>query len=132
MIVETLADMVIDASKQEVRDVYSLAIRSTISELHDNAATNMIRAVYPKLAKGLKVGKDEVKEECLEILAEIFRKFHVILNKVNNLIPKDEPVRVYNGATLYGRDYHTLKSPKWLNDQVITAYLYLIQERSEH
>jgi hypothetical protein len=90
MIVETLADMVIDASKQEVRDVYSLAIRSTISELHDNAATNMIRAVYPKLAKGLKVGKDEVKEECLEILAEIFRKFHVILNKVNNLIPKDE------------------------------------------
>ena len=50
----------------------------------------MIRAVYPKLAKGLKVGKDEVKEECLEILAEIFRKFHVILNKVNNLIAKDE------------------------------------------
>ena len=48
------------------------------------------------------------------------------------LIPENEAVRVYNGATLYGIDYHTLKSPKWLNDQVITAYLYLIQERSEH
>jgi hypothetical protein len=30
MIVETLADMVIDANKKEVRDIYSLAIKSTI------------------------------------------------------------------------------------------------------
>ena len=30
MIVEKLTDMVIDASKKEVRDIYSLAIRSTI------------------------------------------------------------------------------------------------------
>ena len=48
------------------------------------------------------------------------------------LIPENEAIRVYNGATLYGIDYHTLKSPKWLNDLVITAYLYLIQERSEN
>jgi hypothetical protein len=33
MIVEKLADMVIDSSKKEVRDIYSLAIRSTIQEL---------------------------------------------------------------------------------------------------
>ena len=48
------------------------------------------------------------------------------------LIPENEAVRVYNGATLYGIDYHTLKSPKWLNNLVITAYLHLIQERSEN
>jgi len=53
MIVETLADMVIDSNKKEVRDIYSLAIRSTIQELKENAAMNMIRAVYPKLFKGL-------------------------------------------------------------------------------
>ena len=48
------------------------------------------------------------------------------------LIPENEAVQVYDRAKLYGRDYHTLKSPKWLNDLVITAYLYLIQERSEN
>ena len=49
LIVETLADMVVDANKKEVRDIYALAIKSTIQELKENAATNMIKAVYPKL-----------------------------------------------------------------------------------
>ena len=53
MIVETLADMVIDANKKEVRDIYSLAIKSTIQELKDSAASTMIKTVYPKLMKGL-------------------------------------------------------------------------------
>lgn len=30
LIVETLADMVVDANKKEVRDIYALAIKSTI------------------------------------------------------------------------------------------------------
>lgn len=38
LIVETLADMVVDSTKKEVRDIYSLAIRSTIQELKDNSA----------------------------------------------------------------------------------------------
>lgn len=39
----------------------------------------MVRAVYPKLLKGVKLGKDEVQEECLEILTEIFKKFGSLL-----------------------------------------------------
>ena len=35
MIVETLANMVIDAGNKEVRDIYSLAIQSTINELKE-------------------------------------------------------------------------------------------------
>jgi len=49
MIADTLAKMVIDASNKEVRDIYSLAIQSTINELKDSSATNMIKAVYGKL-----------------------------------------------------------------------------------
>ena len=75
MIVDTLANMVIDAGNKEVRDIYSLAIQSTINELKEASAINMIRTVYPKLLKGLKSGKPEVQEECLEILAQIFKKF---------------------------------------------------------
>ena len=81
MIVESLATFVIDSNKKEVRDINSLAIRSTIHELKENAAINMIRAVYPKLSKGLKQGNEEVQEECLEILAEIFKKFGSLLYK---------------------------------------------------
>jgi hypothetical protein len=86
--------MVIDANKKEVRDIYSLAIRSTIQELQENSAMNMIKAVNPKLVRGLKVGKEEVKEECLDILADFFRKFGSLLSKKSNLINKDELMKI--------------------------------------
>ena len=89
-IVETLAKMVIDAGNKEVRDIYSLAIQSTINELKENSAANMIRTVYPNMNKGLNTNKPEVQEECLEILAQIFKKFGQLLNKNNNLVNKDD------------------------------------------
>jgi hypothetical protein len=98
MIVETLADMVIDAGKKEVRDIYSLAIKSTIQELRDSAAVTMIKTVHPRIMKGLMMqnvdAADEVKEECLEILTEIFKKFGSIMHKNNNLVNKDELMKV--------------------------------------
>jgi hypothetical protein len=51
--VEKLSEMVVDAANKEVRDIYSLAIRSTIQELKENSAQDMIKAVYPKLVRGL-------------------------------------------------------------------------------
>ena len=35
-------------------------------------------------------GADEVKEECLDILTEIFKKFGGLLHKNNHLVSKDE------------------------------------------
>ena len=94
LIVETLADMVVDANKKEVRDIYALAIKSTIQELKENAATNMIKAVYPKLFKGLKQANTEVQEECLEILAEIFKTYGQLLYKKSNLVNKDDLMKM--------------------------------------
>jgi cullin-associated NEDD8-dissociated protein 1 len=82
--------MVVDSSKKEVRDIYSLAIRSTIQELRESSAQDMIKAVCPKLMRGLQSGNDEVKEECLEILGEICKKFGNILYKKSNLVDKDK------------------------------------------
>jgi cullin-associated NEDD8-dissociated protein 1 len=90
LLVESLSDMVVDSNKKEVRDIYSLAIRSTIQELKETAAADMIKAVYPKLSRGLKSGNDEVKEECLDILAEICKKFGSLLYKKTALVNKDE------------------------------------------
>jgi hypothetical protein len=54
----------------------------------------MIRTVYPKLIKGLSGGSDDVKEEVLEILTEIFKKFNSLLIKNQNLVNKDEVMKV--------------------------------------
>lgn len=104
MIVEKLSDMVVDTGKKEVRDIYSLAIRSTIQELKETSAQDMIKAVYPKLSKGLMSGNDEVKEECLDILGEICKKFGNILFKKSNLVNKDELMKQLCGLLKQSSD----------------------------
>jgi hypothetical protein len=81
MIVEKMADRVVEGEK-ETRDIYSLAIRSIISEINEEYALAMIKAIYAKLIKGLEQkSPDEVREECLDILAEIFKRFSSLLLK---------------------------------------------------
>jgi len=78
MIVDKMAERVVEGEK-ETRDIYSLAIRSIISEINEDYAKPMINAVHPRLMKGLQAA-DEVREECLDILSEIFKRFgHLIL-----------------------------------------------------
>jgi hypothetical protein len=45
----------------------------------------------------LKDGSDEVKEECLDILGEIFRKFSVILIKNQKLVNRDDLMKIISG-----------------------------------
>jgi hypothetical protein len=48
-IVHKLIQMVLGAGSKDVRDVYSLAIRSTIQELNDQAAIRLIPPVLANL-----------------------------------------------------------------------------------
>ncbi len=48
-IVDKLTQMVLGAGSKDVRDVYSLAIRSTIQELNDQAAIRLIPPVLANL-----------------------------------------------------------------------------------
>ena len=92
MIVEKMAERVVEGEK-ETRDIYSLAIRSIINEGNDQFAAVMIKSVYPKLIKGMQ--RDfEIREECLEILAEIFKSFGSLLLKNQSLVNKDELMSV--------------------------------------
>jgi len=92
MIVEKMAERVVEGEK-ETRDIYSLAIRSIISEINDEYAIGMIKIVYAKLIKGMNT-TDEVREECLDILAEIFKRFGSLLLKNQTLVNKDELMKV--------------------------------------
>ena len=91
MIVELMAEIVVSGEK-ETRDIYSLAIRGITGEITDEQhAVTMIKAVSPKLVTGFGAGKnEEVREECLEILGEIFKRFSVLLLKKDDLVRKDQ------------------------------------------
>jgi len=90
MIMEVMADIVVTGEK-ETRDIYSLAIRGIIGEISEENAPTMIKAVYPKLMLGFGQGKSEdVREECVDILAQIFKRFAAILLKRDDLVKKDE------------------------------------------
>lgn len=90
MIVELMAEIVVSGEK-ETRDIYSLAIRGITGEISEEYAATMIKAVYPKLVTGFGPGKNEdVREECLEILGEIFKRFSVLLLKKDELVKKDQ------------------------------------------
>lgn len=80
MIVEKMAERVVEGDK-ETRDIYSMAIRSINEEINEECAVLMIKSVYPKLIKGITSTTFEVREECLEILADIFKRFGQLLLK---------------------------------------------------
>lgn len=90
LIVELMAEIVVTGEK-DTRDIYSLAIRGITGEISEDNAATMIKAVYPKLVLGFGQGKtEEVREECLEILGEIFRRFPALLLKKDDLVKKDQ------------------------------------------
>lgn len=91
---EELAQIVVTGEK-EVRDIYSLAIRGIIGEISDDNAQSMIKAVYPKLIQGFGQSHGEdVREECLDILTEIFKRFCILLLKKDDLVKKDELMKL--------------------------------------
>lgn len=51
LIVEKLAERVVEGDK-DCRDIYSMAIRSIISEITDDGALTMIKTIQPRLMKG--------------------------------------------------------------------------------
>mmetsp|Transcript_34542 Transcript_34542/g.25644 ORF Transcript_34542/g.25644 Transcript_34542/m.25644 type:complete len:100 (+) Transcript_34542:251-550(+) len=93
MIVDKMAERVVEGEK-ETRDIYSMAIRSINNEINDECAVVMIKTVYPRLSKGLLATTIEVREECLEILGDIFKNFGQLILKNQNLVNKEELMRV--------------------------------------
>ena len=90
MIVELMAEIVVTGEK-DTRDIYSLAIRGITGEISDEYAATMIKAIYPKLIVGFSGSKSEdVREECLDILGELFKRFGSLLLKKDDIVKKDQ------------------------------------------
>jgi len=78
MIVKKLAEMVVQGGEQTL-DIYALAVKGIIHEIEEQSAARMIESIVPFITKGLKQGSEPVKEECLDIFSDIFRRFEGLL-----------------------------------------------------
>jgi len=92
LIVEKMSERVVQGEK-ETRDIYSMAIRSIINEINEEYAITTVKSIYPRLIKGMSAAVD-VREECLDIMADIFKRFGPLLLKNSNLVNKDELMKV--------------------------------------
>ena len=92
MILEKLVDMVLSGKKETI-DINSIAIRSSFNEVSDTSAENVIRKIQPKLQQGLTSKDPVIKETCLEIMAEMFKRFNVTLYRQQNVLNKEDLMR---------------------------------------
>ena len=90
MILEKLVDMVLTGQTKEAREINSLAVRSSFNEVNESSAENVIKKIQPKLQEGLISREQDIKATCLEIMADMFKRFNVTLYKNQGLVNKED------------------------------------------
>ena len=88
-IVTKLITDIAQSQKQEALDILSLTVRGIVNDCQDSYATTLISTCAPHLLSGIERGSSTVKEECLDICTEIFKRFGIIILRQPNLINKD-------------------------------------------
>ena len=95
MIVTKLVTEIVDGSP-EALDIFSLTVRGVVNDCTDSYAPNLISTLYPYLQRGIEMGPSTVKEECLDICTEIFKRFGLIIQRQQNLVNKEHLMNAIN------------------------------------
>jgi len=95
----------ITSGQPEALDIFSLTVRGVVNDCTDSYAPTLISTLYAYLLRGIEQGSTEVKEECLDICTEIFKKFGLIILRQPNLVNKEKLMTAINqqltgGSTL--------------------------------
>jgi cullin-associated NEDD8-dissociated protein 1 len=93
MILEKLVDQILSAEKVETRDINSIAIRSSFNEVQESSAEKVIKTIQPKLQQGINNRDPVIKETCLEIMADMFKRFSITLAKNQTVVNKEDLMR---------------------------------------
>lgn len=86
----------------EARDIFSLTVRGVVNDCSDSYAPTLITTLYDHLVSGIETGKTEIKEECLDICTEVFKKFGLIILRSPNLINKEQLMNAINNQLTGG------------------------------
>ena len=88
MIVKKLIQEIVNPAL-EARDIFSLTVRGVVNDCSDSYAPTLITTLYDHLVSGIDSANTEIKEECLDICTEVFKKFGLIILRSPNLINKE-------------------------------------------
>lgn len=75
-IADSLADQVLDASKPELRDVYTIGLRTLVKTIPASAGNNVAHRLVGRLLDGIRTsGNEEIVLCCLDILTDLLARF---------------------------------------------------------
>ena len=80
----------------EALDIFSLTVRGVVNDCSESYAPSLIQTLYPSLLQGIERCADTVKEECLDICTEVFKRFGLIILRQPNLINRDSMMNAIN------------------------------------
>ena len=102
MIVTKLITEIV-SGKLEALDIFSLTVRGVVSDCSDSYAPTLISTLYQHLVTGIERGCTEVKEECLDICTEVFKRFGLIILRQPNLVNKETLMNAINTQLTSGQ-----------------------------
>lgn len=107
MIVNKLAAEIV-AGKSDTLDIFSLTVRGVINESSEQTAPALIQNLSQPLLRGIEQGAVQVKEECLDICTDLFKRFGLLILRQPNLINKEQLMQAIN-AQLSGGAQQSLR-----------------------
>ena len=104
MIVTKLITVIV-GGQLEALDIFSLTVRGVVNDCGESYAPSLISTLYPHLHRGIDNGVTQVKEECLDICTEVFKRFGLIILRQPSLVDAAQLMNTVNtqltgGATL--------------------------------
>ena len=102
MIVTKLINEIV-GGQLEALDIFSLTVRGVVNDCSDAYAPSLIHTVYPHLLRGIEQGATQVKEECLDICTEVFKRFGLIILRQPNLVNKEQLMTAINAQLTGGQ-----------------------------
>ena len=73
----------------EALDIFSLTVRGVVNDCSESYAPSLISTLYQHLHRGIEHGSSQVKEECLDICTEVFKRFGLIILRQQNLVNRE-------------------------------------------
>lgn len=75
-IADSLADQVLDASKSELRDVYTIGLRTLVKTIPSSAGNNVAHRLVGRLLDGIRTSdNEEIVLCCLDVLTDLLARF---------------------------------------------------------
>jgi hypothetical protein len=92
LILNKLASEIVDGD-QKTLDIFSLSARGIVNECPEESAAGIIQNLMPHMTRGIDQKGGAVKEECLDILTDVFKRFGMLILRQQQLVNRDTLIR---------------------------------------